>query len=458
MSPDQEKNRMVMEAIKQVENLCPQVINAAMTLACRPNSKEAQDNMNVNRDLWQKAVTVLLDAVDDITHIDDFLAVSEQHILEDITKAVGGLQESPPNANVLDNEAGIITGRVKRVCGAVEGEMDKYDPDNNTQACKNTASRLRDKIMPIFAEKVENLYNLIDSGKIDHVDDFMQNEFIEASRRIFDGVHDLRKAVLSIRKAKGEKMSPNAWQDVSEYYSETEISESEPEPEEMAAPPRPPNPDNQQRVMRNLPDELKTTILDEIREFKAEKQQFDRNVDCYEEHSNEIIIIAKKMCLIMMQMTDFTRGTGPLKTTTDVIQAAQLIAHHGKKLNEIAQKIAEACPDASTTQDLLAYLHKIVALCHQLNMCASVKAEVQENAQGEEEIVGIESATSLIQTAKNLMAAVVATVKHSYVASTQAIKAGTYETGPYIVWKMKAPEKKPLVKRAYHRKKTGYLM
>lgn len=147
----------------------------------------------------------------------------------------------------------------------------------------------------------------------------------------------------------------------------------------------------------------------------------------------------------MMQMTDFTRGTGPLKTTSDVIEAAQLIASHGRDLNALAQKIAMACPDISTRKDLVAYLAKITALTHQLNMCASVKAEVQQIA-GEMVVSGIDSATSLIQAAKNLMSAVVASVKHSYVASTQAKRAGNQD-GPIIVWKMKAPEKKPLVRK-----------
>lgn len=55
---------------------------------------------------------------------------------------------------------------------------------------------------------------------------------------------------------------------------------------------------------------------------------------------------------------------------------------------------------------------------------------------------------SLIQAAKNLMNAVVQTVKASYVASTKYQKSqdGVLNL-PAVSWKMKAPEKKPLVKR-----------
>lgn len=65
--------------------ICPwiisnkQVINAALTLAARPQSKVAQDNMDVFKDQWEKQVRVLTEAVDDITSVDDFLSVSGNH-------------------------------------------------------------------------------------------------------------------------------------------------------------------------------------------------------------------------------------------------------------------------------------------------------------------------------------------------------------------------------------------
>lgn len=61
----------------------------------------------------------------------------------------------------------------------------------------------------------------------------------------------------------------------------------------------------------------------------------------------------------------------------------------------------------------------------------------------------LDSVTSLIQAAKNLMNAVVQTVKMSYIASTKIIRiqspAGPRH--PVVMWRMKAPAKKPLIKR-----------
>lgn len=53
-----------------------QVINAARTLAARPRSKAALDNMDVFKVQWEGGVRLLTEAVDDITTIEYFLAVS----------------------------------------------------------------------------------------------------------------------------------------------------------------------------------------------------------------------------------------------------------------------------------------------------------------------------------------------------------------------------------------------
>lgn len=52
------------------------MINAARVLAARPRSKVAQENMDTFKAAWVKQVQLLTEAVDDITTIDDFLAVS----------------------------------------------------------------------------------------------------------------------------------------------------------------------------------------------------------------------------------------------------------------------------------------------------------------------------------------------------------------------------------------------
>merc|ERR1719436_2321662 len=201
--------------------------------------------------------------------------------------------------------------------------------------------------------------------------------------------------------------------------------------------------------MKQLPEAERLKIAEQVEVFRTEKRLFDQEVSKWDDNGNDVIVLAKHMCMIMMEMTDFTRGKGPLKTTMDVITAAKKISEAGTKLDKLARSIADQCPESSTKKDHLAYLQRIALYCHQLNITSKVKADVQ-NVSGELVVSGLDSATSLIQAAKNLMNAVVLTVKSSYVASTkyprQAAASGK-KFKPVVVWKMKAPDKKPLVRR-----------
>ena len=62
------------------------VINAARILSSRPKSKVAQENMEVFKTCWEQQLRIITDAVDDIITVEDFLSVSENHILEDVNR------------------------------------------------------------------------------------------------------------------------------------------------------------------------------------------------------------------------------------------------------------------------------------------------------------------------------------------------------------------------------------
>ena len=57
-----------------------------------------------------------------------------------------------------------------------------------------------------------------------------------------------------------------------------------------------------------LPEEEKQQIAAEVAVFKQEKAKFDYELTTWDETGNDIITLAKQMCMIMMEMTDFTRG------------------------------------------------------------------------------------------------------------------------------------------------------
>lgn len=438
MSGNEDGVKMVRYAAAQIENLCPQVINAARVLAARPRSKVALDNMEVFRQAWENQVRVLTEAVDDITTIDDFLAVSENHILEDVNKCVLALQEG--DADTLDRTAGAIRGRSARVCNVVQAEMDNYEPCIYTKRVLEAVKVLREQVMPKFAQRVEIAVDALGSNPAKDVD---ENDFIDASRLVYDGVREIRRAVLMNRA--DEDLDPEDVE-LDEHYTLETRSKSSAQTGEHGVDEYPEisGITTAREAMRKMPEEDKQKILQQVEFFRSEKLKFDKEVAKWDDAGNDIIVLAKHMCMIMMEMTDFTRGRGPLKTTMDVINAAKKISEAGTKLDKLTRQIADQCPESSTKKDLLAYLQRIALYCHQMNITSKVKADVQ-NISGELIVSGLDSATSLIQAAKNLMNAVVLTVKASYVASTKYPRQSTV-TSPIVVWKMKAPEKKPLVR------------
>nr|XP_023475411.1 catenin alpha-2 isoform X2 [Equus caballus] len=521
ISNNEEGVKLVRMAATQIDSLCPQVINAALTLAARPQSKVAQDNMDVFKDQWEKQVRVLTEAVDDITSVDDFLSVSENHILEDVNKCVIALQEG--DVDTLDRTAGAIRGRAARVIHIINAEMENYEAGVYTEKVLEATKLLSETVMPRFAEQVEVAIEALSANV---PQPFEENEFIDASRLVYDGVRDIRKAVLMIRTPEELEDDSDFEQEDYDVRSRTSVQT---EDDQLIAG------QSARAIMAQLPQEEKAKIAEQVEIFHQEKSKLDAEVAKWDDSGNDIIVLAKQMCMIMMEMTDFTRGKGPLKNTSDVINAAKKIAEAGSRMDKLARAVADQCPDSACKQDLLAYLQRIALYCHQLNICSKVKAEVQNlggelivsgtgvqstfttfyevdcdvidggrasqlsthlptcaegapigsgssdssmvysqdscirlgEQRGSEEETGyhifaaeldtiylkmesvLDSATSLIQAAKNLMNAVVLTVKASYVASTkyQKVYGTAAVNSPVVSWKMKAPEKKPLVKR-----------
>ncbi|XP_025928499.1 catenin alpha-2 isoform X1 [Apteryx mantelli] len=482
ISNNEEGVKLVRMAATQIDSLCPQVINAALTLAARPQSKVAQDNMDVFKDQWEKQVRVLTEAVDDITSVDDFLSVSENHILEDVNKCVIALQEG--DVDTLDRTAGAIRGRAARVIHIINAEMENYETGVYTEKVLEATKLLSETVMPRFAEQVEVAIEALSANV---PQPFEENEFIDASRLVYDGVRDIRKAVLMIRTPEELEDDSDFEQEDYDVRSRTSVQT---EDDQLIAG------QSARAIMAQLPQEEKAKIAEQVEIFHQEKSKLDAEVAKWDDSGNDIIVLAKQMCMIMMEMTDFTRGKGPLKNTSDVINAAKKIAEAGSRMDKLARAVADQCPDSACKQDLLAYLQRIALYCHQLNICSKVKAEVQnlggelivsgtgvqsscttfyevecavidggrasqlstplptgaegatlENGSGDSST--LDSATSLIQAAKNLMNAVVLTVKASYVASTkyQKVYGTAAVNSPVVSWKMKAPEKKPLVKR-----------
>lgn len=141
MSNNEEGVKMVQYCAGHLAQLAPQVVNAARLLVMRPSSKPAQENMEAFRMEWEEKVGVLTIAVDSIITVDDFLAVSEKHIAEDLKAcldAIAGRDEL-----MLDQTAGAIRGRSLRVCDVVDADLESYQPSMYTEQIRQAVKKVR---------------------------------------------------------------------------------------------------------------------------------------------------------------------------------------------------------------------------------------------------------------------------------------------------------------------------
>ena len=111
--------------------------------------------MDVFKGAWENQVRILTEAVDDIVTVDDFLAVSENHILEDVNKCCLALQEG--DSETLDRIAGTIRGRSTRISDVVSAEMDNYEPGYYTEKVLEAVKVLRNEFIPMFNNQVRQI-------------------------------------------------------------------------------------------------------------------------------------------------------------------------------------------------------------------------------------------------------------------------------------------------------------
>ena len=124
---------------------------------------------------------------------------------------------------------------------------------------------------------------------------------------------------------------------------------------------------------KNITAEQRDEIHQQLESISQEKTNFDREVLKWDDKSNDIVVLAKQMCMIIINMTDFMRGRGEFKTTQDVIKAAKQISVKGTQLERLVKELAEQCPESQSKRELIGYLKQLPLFCNQLNIASKVK-------------------------------------------------------------------------------------
>ena len=283
----------------------------------RSEVEVAHTNMEVFRSDWEEAVTVLTEAVDNIVTVHDFLAVSESHILEDLRASCIALRER--DVERLTELSQSVEARTVRISEVVQAEMERYEPGLYTETVMEAVTRLRTSHVPGFVDEV----NLAIEALLHPAEMAEKKELIESSRQVCDGVRHVRRSVLMRLVEDHDEDKQSVSSSSSGENSDNDFSAE---------------------TMRQLPEAERTKILEKVEEIKSEQSKFELEVGKWEDSDNQLIVLAKLMLRILLEMTDFTQGVeGPVTTSSDMIRAAQRISSVGTQLDKLARTVAEHC-------------------------------------------------------------------------------------------------------------------
>ncbi|XP_071795366.1 vinculin-like isoform X2 [Asterias amurensis] len=197
-----------------------------------------------------------------------------------------------------------------------------------------------------------------------------------------------------------------------------------PLPQGEIPPPRPPPPEEETEAhFPREPPPSNQPIMKAAYDLHLETQKWSSQ-------GNDLIAAAKKMAILMAQMSKHVRGEGGSKK--DFIMCARMIAKQSGEVVRLANMIADQCTDKRIRLNMKQVIERIPTFSTQLKILTTVKATML-GAQDEEK--DEEATEMLIGNAQNLMQAVKETVRASEAAS---IKIRT-DAGQKLRWVRRNP-------------------
>ncbi|KAI6217850.1 Protein humpback-1 [Aphelenchoides fujianensis] len=436
ISPDPEGVGEVRYAAHLLERLTPQVVDAAFLACLRPHDAAAKENLHEFAKLWQLRADAVTRGIDSLISADDFVAVTQAHINEDVQTGIMAILN--PNHIALDDVAGKIRGRCLRVDEVVNSALEEVPASSYSENVRNATLLLRESL-PEFEHhangiitRVQRLEEAGGGGDLDEI----VHQMIDACEPINHAVESVRHALLMNRNLE-DVDSDNEYEEGKRVHGtatgltdqRSQVSDSEGH--------------NELRAMRHLPEEKKQEIQKEIEGFKVAQrplpprggalgrgEQRDRRpLQADGGHPHEDDPLHQRSRSFAFH-TRSDRG-GPRGV------------RKGPSAGGVGARDRRQLVESATKKDLLHYITQVQMLCHQLGMMGRVKSEVvvienETQANGVEVRVS-ETATTLLQNARNLLKSVTQAVKYAEIASTKhRRKDGSQRV---VEWKLASPQK-----------------
>uniref|UniRef100_A0A8C5PZM9 Vinculin n=1 Tax=Leptobrachium leishanense TaxID=445787 RepID=A0A8C5PZM9_9ANUR len=487
-------NKATVEAIqasvKSSRELTPQVVSAARILLRNPGNQAAFEHFETMKNQWIDNVEKMTGLVDEAIDTRSLLDASEEAIKKDIDKCKVAMANMQPQMLVAG--ATSIARRANRILLVAKREVENSEDPKFRESVKNASDELSKTISPMVMEAkavAGNISNpalqkgFLDSGyKILSAVAKVKDAFQPPEPEFPPPPPDLDQLRLSEEAAppkpplpEGEVPPPRPPppEEKDEEFPEMPVGEAVNQPIMVAArqlhdearkwsskSPGSPAPQSREAVVSEVEQEREEEEEEEVSvEFAlssdieddyepelllvpegqpvnqpmlAAAQSLHREATKWSSKGNDIIAAAKRMALLMAEMSKLVRGGSGNKRA--LIQCAKDIAKASDEVTRLAKEVAKQCTDKRIRTNLLQVCERIPTISTQLKILSTVKATMlgRTNISEEES----EQATEmLVHNAQNLMQSVKETVREAEAAS---IKIRT-EAGITLRWARKTP-------------------
>ncbi|XP_061914224.1 vinculin-like isoform X5 [Entelurus aequoreus] len=400
-------------AVKHARELTPQVTSAARILLKNPGNKAAYEHFDTMKNQWIDNVERLTGLVDEAIDTKSLLDASEEAIKKDIDKCRVAMANVQPQMLVAG--ATSIARRANRVLLVAKREVENSEDPRFRDSVKHASDVLSHTISPMVMDAKAVAGNILDKG--------LQKAYLDSCLRILAAVGKVREAFQP-----PELDFPPPPPDLDQLQvSDEQAPPKPPLPEGEVPPPRPPPPEEKDD---EFPEQKAGEVLSEPMMVAA--RQLHDEARKWSSKGNDIIAAAKRMALLMAEMSRLVRGGSGNKRA--LIQCAKDIAKASDEVTRLAKEVAKQCTDRRIRTNLLQVCERIPTISTQLKILSTVKATMlgRTNISEEES----EQATEmLVHNAQNLMQSVKETVREAEAAS---IKIRT-DSGCTLRWVRKTP-------------------
>ncbi|XP_071769129.1 vinculin-like isoform X1 [Centroberyx gerrardi] len=400
-------------AVKHARELTPQVTSAARILLKNPGNQAAYEHFDTMKNQWIDNVERLTGLVDEAIDTKSLLDASEEAIKKDIDKCRVAMANVQPQMLVAG--ATSIARRANRVLLVAKREVENSEDPRFRDTVKHASDILSHTISPMVMDAKAVAGNIQDKA--------LQKAYLDSCLRILGAVGKVREAFQP-----QEPDFPPPPPDLDQLHvSDEQAPPKPPLPEGEVPPPRPPPPEEKDE---EFPEQKAGEVLSEPMMVAA--RQLHDEARKWSSKGNDIIAAAKRMALLMAEMSRLVRGGSGNKRA--LIQCAKDIAKASDEVTRLAKEVAKQCTDRRIRTNLLQVCERIPTISTQLKILSTVKATMlgRTNISEEES----EQATDmLVHNAQNLMQSVKETVREAEAAS---IKIRT-DAGFTLRWVRKTP-------------------